>query len=78
MHCIDAATVKSTGRHGYKIAPCMYTHAQEIKGMKTVSEYRKLHDIVIEYALLSGVKALKTLRLRWAAQVFRGEGGGNA
>jgi len=48
---------------------------QDIRGMKTVPEYRKLHYRVIEYTLRSGVKALKTLRLRWAGQVFRGEGG---
>lgn len=80
MHCIDAKTISSTGRHVSTIAPCVCTHArtglymlvQHIKGMKAVLEYRKLHDRVTEYTSLSGIKALKTLRLRWAGQVFRG------
>ena len=80
MHCIDAKTVKSAGRHVSKIALCVYTHArtlvQDIKGMKAVPEYRKFHDRVTEYTSFGGVKALETLRLRWAGQVFFFWGGG--
>jgi hypothetical protein len=48
---------------------------QDIKGIKAVPEYRKLHDIVIEYMSLRGGKAMKTLGVRGVGELCRGWGG---